>query len=139
MFSCVFRRNAKAQVTNDSSPVERTVQATSNDSTETPSGSSKRKNENSNDLVDQSSVKFKRFGLESQHSSNLWDLPSGLFSNIDKYMVIYFSDRDIKDRILETTLLPRNIKESRKLDGYIKEFLIENKKNAILTKERLLK
>lgn len=64
MFSCVFRRNAKAQVTNDSSPVERTVQATSNDSTETPSGSSKRKNENSNDLVDQSSVKFKRFGLE---------------------------------------------------------------------------
>ena len=54
-------------------------------------------------------------------------------------MVIYFSDKDIKDRILETTLLPRNIKESRKLDGYIKEFLIENKKNAILTKERLLK
>ena len=86
MFSRVFRRNTETEVTDDSGPVEPTVQASSNGSPETPSSGSKRKNENSNYLVAQPTVKYQRFEFESEDCSNSRYLFSGLVSYIDKYI-----------------------------------------------------
>ena len=47
--------------------------------------------------------------------------------------------KNLKEKILPVTPVPSNSKDSQKLDEYIKELLIENKKNNTLKQEKALK
>lgn len=86
-------------------------------------------------MVDQPSVKDQIFELGSEDSTNPLDLPSMLVSYIHKYMAILVSHKDKNGKILETAPHPKKHQKSQKLDEYIIELLIENKKNAILWNE----
>ena len=54
-------------------------------------------------------------------------------------MATHISPNDIKEKILSVTPVPSNIKDSQKLDEYIKDLLIENKNNTTLNQEKVLK
>ena len=47
--------------------------------------------------------------------------------------------KNLKEKFLPVTPVPSNSKDSQKLDEYIKELLIENKKNNTLKQEKALK
>ena len=132
MFSLVFRRNTEESQT----PVAPQVQDDSSSSTETQSIVCKW-HKKTVDVGDQQPVnKYQRFELESEDLGNSWALPSAQATYIHKYMATHISPKDIKEKILSLTPVPSNIKDSQKLDEYIKELLIENKKNNTFIKPR---
>ena len=54
-------------------------------------------------------------------------------------MTTHISPKDIKEKILSVTPVSSNIKDSQKLDEYIKELLIKNKKKKnTLNQEKFL-
>ena len=53
-------------------------------------------------------------------------------------MATHISPKDIKEKILSVTTVSSNIKDSQKLDEYIKELLIKNKKKNTLNQEKFL-
>ena len=61
-----------------------------------------------------------------------------LFEYVDKYMAHHVSDRLLKDKVLGGPH-PHNIKGTPVLDGYIKELLLENKKDLTVNHEDSLK
>ena len=62
-----------------------------------------------------------------------------MVSYLHKYISVHISDKEIKDKILDDNPIPSNVKETQALDTYIKELMIENKKNYTLTQENILK
>ena len=139
MFSRVFRR--KTSVHTSPMPVEHPVelqlQVTSNAHTEIQSSSGKRKHSSNEET--EIPAKYIRFELESEDSSKGWDLSSGLASYINKYMSIHVPEKDIREKILQNNPVPRNVKVCQRLDEYIKELLLENKKYSTLYHEKILK
>ena len=139
MFSRVFRRNTSVH-TNAvpaEQPVEPQVQGTSNAQTEIQSSSGKRKQSRNEET--EIPAKYSRFELEGESNSKGWDLSSGLASYLNKYMSIHVSEKDIREKILQNNLVPRNVKVCQRLDEYIKELLLENKKSSTLYHEKILK
>ena len=53
-------------------------------------------------------------------------------------MATHISPKDIKEKILSVTPVSSNIKDSQKLDEYIKELLIKNEKKNTLNQEKFL-
>ena len=49
------------------------------------------------------------------------------------------SERDMRDKILNSHPIPNNVEGTQKLDKYVKELLSENKKLTTLNKEKTLK
>ena len=139
MFSRVFRRNTSVH-TNAvpvEHPVEPLVQGTSNAHTEIQSSSGKRKQSRNEET--KIPAKYCRFELEGESNSKGWDLSSGLPSYLNKYMSIHVSEKDIRERTLQNNPVPRNVKVYQRLDEYIKELLLENKKSSTLYHEKILK
>ena len=56
-----------------------------------------------------------------------------------KVIVRVVSEKDIRERILQNNPVPRNVKVCQRLDEYIKELLLENKKSSTLYHEKILK
>ena len=135
MFSRVFRKNAEESQT----PVAPQVQDDSSNSTETQSSGVKRHNKTVDAGDQQPANKYQRLELESGNLGNSCDLPSGQATYIHKYMAAHISPKDIKEKILSVTPVPSKIKDRQKLDKYIKELLVENKKNNTLNQEKVLK
>ena len=139
MLSRVFRRNTSVH-TNAvpvEHPVEPQVQGTSNAHTEIQSSSGKRKQSRNEET--EIPTKYSRFELEGESNSKGWDLSSGLASYLNKYMSTHVSEKDIRERILQNNPVPRNVKVCQRLDEYIKELLLENKKSSTLYHEKILK
>ena len=65
-------------------------------------------------------------------------MPSGLATYAHKSMATHISPKDIKEKILSVTTVSSNIKDSQKLDEYIKELLIKNEKKNTLNQEKFL-
>ena len=128
MFSRVFRRNISVHTNAEpvEQPVEPQVQGTSNAHTEIQSSSGKRKQSRNEET--EIPAKYSRFELEGESNGKGWDLSSGLSSYLNKYMSIHVSEKDIREKILQNNPVPRNVKICQRLDEYIKELLLENKK-----------
>ena len=54
-------------------------------------------------------------------------------------MSIHVSEKDIRERTLQNNPVPRNVKVYQRLDEYIKELLLENKKSSTLYHEKIRK
>ena len=119
-------------------PVAPQVQDDSSSSTETQWSGVKRHNETVDAEDHQPANKYQRFELESDDFENSWALPSGQATYVRKYIATHISPKDIKENILSVTPVPSNIKNSQNLDEYIKELLVENKKNNTLNQEKVL-
>ena len=61
-----------------------------------------------------------------------------MFEYVDKYMIHHVSDRILKDKVLASPR-PHNMKRKPVLDGYIKELLLQKRKNVIFDHEDTLK
>ena len=73
----------------------------------------------------------KRFEVKSNDLD-----PSEQATYVHKYMATHISPIDIKEKKLSATPVSSNIKDSQKLDEYIKELLTENKKYNMLNQEK---
>ena len=51
-------------------------------------------------------------------------------------MSTHISEKDAREKILTTNPIPHNVKETQKLDEYIKELLSNNKKLSTLNQEK---
>lgn len=101
------------------------VQEKSN-STETHLSGCKRKNETA-DAGDQQSVnKYQRFWARKWW---IWKLMGreNYLCTLHKSMAADISPKDIKDKKISLHPVSNNIKDSRKLDEFIKELLVEKK------------
>ena len=101
------------------------------------SGSKKRTIQESVDSVEAHNKKYQRFELDTEDSYKRRDLPPGLVTYVNKYLVNHISKKDLKEKILQEKPVPLNIKKIQILDKYIKELLVENKKSYILNHEVL--
>ena len=102
---------------------------------ETPIGG-KRPLEDSSNLP---ATKIARFQLETESTENDWVLPDQLVDYVHRYMNLKIPDKEIKDKILSTNPVPKNVKPVPELDSYIKELLVDNNKTQTLHIEKLLK
>ena len=139
MFSRVFCRNTSVH-TNAvpvEHPAEPQVQGTSNTHIEIQSSSGKR--EQSRNEETEIPAKYSRFELEGESNSKGWDLSSGLASYLNKYVSIHVAEKDIRQKFLQNNPVPRNIKVCQRLNEYMKELLLENKKSTTLYHEKILK
>ena len=59
-----------------------------------------------------------------------------MYTNIQ---LLTYHTKIYKKKNLSGTPVPSNVKDSQKLDEYIKELLVENKKNNTLNQENVLK
>ena len=120
-------------------PVEPQVQGASNAHTEIQPSSGKRKQSSTEET--EIPAKYIRFELEGESSSwdFGWDLSSGLASYINKYMSIHVQEKDVREKILQNNPVPQNVKVCQRLDEYIKELLLENKRSSTLYHEKILK
>ena len=120
-------------------PVEPQVQGASNAHTEIQPSSGERKQSSTEET--EIPAKYIRFELEGESSSwdFGWDLSSGLASYINKYMSIHVQEKDVREKILQNNPVPQNVKVCQRLDEYIKELLLENKRSSTLYHEKILK
>ena len=106
--------------------VEPQVQGTSNTHTEIQSSNGKRKQSRNEET--EIPFKYSRFEVEDESNSKGSNLSSGLASYLNKYMSNYVPEKDIRKRILKNNPVPQNVEVCRRLDEYIKELLLEDKK-----------
>ena len=77
-------------------------------------------------------AKIQRFELDSGGIEYDWYLSSELAHYINRYMTTHVFEKVIKDKILAELPVSRNVKSTQKLDEYIEELLVENKKTLVL-------
>ena len=66
-------------------------------------------------------------------------MPSGLASYLDKYMSIHVPEKDIREKTLLNKPVLQHVMACQRLDEYMKEPLLKNKKSLTLYHEKMLK
>ena len=117
MFSRVFRRNNKNEITEETNttPDEPQVERINGSTTETSSSGSKKRTHARVDNIE-ILIKYKRFELNAEGSSKKWDLYSGLAVYLNKYWVNYISEKYAKQR----TLIKNVVLSSLEACGFLK-------------------
>ena len=100
--------------------------------------SSSRKRKQSRNEETEIPAKYSRFKLEDESNSKGWDFSSGFASYLNKYMSVYVPEKDIREKLLQNNPVPRNVNVSQRLDEYIKELLLGNKKSSTLYHEKII-
>ena len=70
-------------------------------------------------------------------TKNSWELSMRLIEYLQRYMGHHLLDNNIKDRILGNKSIPFNIKKTPIIDNFIKELLVENRKEISLMMKML--
>ena len=110
-------------------------------STEIASSGEERLVDNTSDALEYPAAKFQIFELESNFFQNSWELHSGLVSQTHIYICksIYISEKEQK-KILSVTPVYRTSRALKNLiSKYIKQMLVENRKDNIWDSEKVLK
>ena len=74
--------------------------------------------------INNQSINIRGFELESDEFGNSWAEKT---TYVHKFMAADISPKDIKDKKISLHPVSNNIKDSRKLDEFTKELLVEKK------------
>ena len=72
-------------------------------------------------------------------SNKTWELPARLADDIPRSISHHVTEKEVKKKILMENPVSSNIKETPTFDNYIKELLLENKKELTLNHEEAVK
>ena len=78
------------------------------------------------------------FHVNTKKDENQYKLPQHVVKYIHKYMNNYIPEKELQEKILRATPVPKNIQATHHLDEFVRDIMKENKRSGELMVDSVL-